>query len=48
MQGKMKMLKNDVRTKIAYSEWLSNTLYNIENIFILYCIIQEKELGFLM
>ncbi|HAA0587256.1 TPA_asm: DUF4435 domain-containing protein, partial [Listeria monocytogenes] len=45
MQGKMKMLKNDVRTKIAYSEWLSNTLYNIENIFILYCIIQEKELG---
>ena len=45
MKGKLEKLDKEVEEIIKFEEWLEETVNDLKPIFILYCIIQENELG---
>lgn len=45
MKGKLEKLDKKVEEIIKFEEWLEETVNDLKPIFILYCIIQENELG---
>lgn len=45
MKGKLEKLDKEVEEIIKFEEWLEGTVNDLKSIFVMYCIIQENELG---